>query len=387
MAKIPHVALLIETSRAYGRGLLHGINGYLRAHGRWSLYVQTNDLGTPPPQWLRNWNGDGILARIDDRHMAETIRQTGLPAVDLRYSVQNFGFPHVGLDNRVVVGLAFQHLANCGFKQFGFCGLPPGKNFWMDLRRDLFEQVVLESGSACHVFERPWRFESATWDDEQDQIAAWVEHLPKPVGVMACNDEVGLQLLEACRRINVLVPEEVAVIGVDNDEIICNLSNPNLSSVDVNTYNVGYEAAALLDRMIAGEPAVEQPVLLPPGIVVTRESTDVLATEDRELADAIRKIREHACDGLRLKDFTRMTKLSRRTLERRVRTLLGRSPKEEITRVQLESAKKLLMNTNLSVVAVAERCGFSQPKYFSQVFHAKVGLPPTLYGRNAKRPD
>jgi LacI family transcriptional regulator len=203
---------------------------------------------------------------------------------------------------------------------------------------------------------------------------------------MTSSDERGLQLLEACRRINVLVPDEVAVIGVDNDEIICNLSHPNLSSVDVNTYNVGYEAAALLDRMMAGAPAPEQPVLLAPGIVVPRESTDVLATDDRELADAIRKIRRHACDGLRLKDFATMTKLSRRTLERRVRSLLGRSPKEEITRVQLESAKRLLVDTNLSVVAVAEKCGFTQPRYFSQVFHAKVGIPPTLYGRNAKRP-
>jgi len=385
MPKVLHVALLIETSRAYGRGLLQGINGYLRAHGPWSIYVQADGLGMPPPQWMRKWKGDGILARIDDRLTAETIRQTGLPAVDLRYSVRNFGFPHVGLDNRAVVQLAFQHLANCGFRQFGFCGLRPGKNFWMDLRRDLFEQVVLASGSACHIFDWPSRPKSASWEDEQEQIAAWVHRLPKPVGVMTCNDDRGLQLLDACRRINVLVPEEVAVVGVDNDEIICNLSNPNLSSVDVNTYNVGYEAAALLDRMMAGEPATEQSLLLAPGIVVTRESTDVLATEDRELADAIRLIREHACDGLRLKDFGRMTKLPRRILERRVRNLLGRSPKEEITRVQLETAKRLLVGTDLPVVAVAEKCGFSQPKYFTQVFHAKVGTPPVLYRRNATR--
>ncbi len=385
MPRVPQVALLIETSRAYGRGLLNGINGYLRAHVPWSIHVQTDDLGAPPPPWLRNWKGDGILARIDDRRMAETIRQTGLPAVDLRYSVRNFGFPHVGLDNRAVVGLAFQHLANCGFRQFGFYGLPPGKNCWMDLRRDLFREVVLESGSACHIFDWPGRPLSASWEDEQEQIAAWVRQLPKPIGVMACNDERGLLLLEACRSINVVVPEEVAVIGVDNDEIICNLSSPSLSSVDVNTYEVGYASAELLERMMAGEPAPEQPVLFAPCSVVTRESTDVLAIEDRELADAIRKIRKHACDGLRLKDFVRMTSLSRRMLERRVRGVLGRSPKEEITRIQLEVAKNLLVNTNLPVVAVAEKCGFGQPKYFSQVFHAKVGIAPMLYRRNAKR--
>jgi LacI family transcriptional regulator len=247
--------------------------------------------------------------------------------------------------------------------------------------------TVQAAGSACHIFKGALRTKSPTWEDEQEQIAAWVSLLPKPVGVMKCNDDRGLQLLDACRRTNVLVPDEVPVIGVDNEEIICNLSNPRLSSVDVNTYNVGYEAAALLDRMIAGEPAQEELVLLPPGIVVTRESTDVLATEDRELADAIRKIRQHASGGLRLKDFARMTNLSRCTLEQRMRSLLGRSPKEEITRVQLESAKRLLVDTNAPVVTVAEKCGFNEPKYFSQVFHAKVGIPPALYRRNAKRPS
>ena len=167
MPKVPQVALLIETSRAYGRGVLLGINGYLRAHGPWSIYVHTNDLGTPPPKWLKNWNGDGILARIEDREMAEMIRQTGLPAVDLRFSVRDIGFPHVGLDNRAVVKLAFQHLANCGFRQFGFFGLPPGKNLWMDLRRELFERVVVESGFPCDVFDWVSRPNSTTWEDEQ----------------------------------------------------------------------------------------------------------------------------------------------------------------------------------------------------------------------------
>ena len=386
MPKIPHVVLLIETSRAYGRGLLQGINGYLRAHGPWSIYLQPHGLAVPPPRWLRNWNGDGILARIGDRQMAQTIRQTGLPAVDLLHSVQNVGFPYVGLDNRPVVKLAFEHLANCGFKRFGFCGLPPGKNFWMDQRQLLFEQTVLAAGWPCHVFDGRSMSTPATWEDEQEQIASWVRHLPKPVGVMACTDDRGLQVLDACRRINVSVPEEVAVIGVDNDEIMCNLSNPNMSSVDPNAYDVGYEAASQLARMMAGKPAPEATVLVPPRGVVTRESTDVLATDDRELAEAISLIREHACEGLRLKDFARMTKLSRRTLERRVRNLLGRSPKEEITRVQLETAKRLLVDTDLPVADIAEKCGFSQPKYFSQVFHVRVRVPPALFRRNAKRP-
>jgi LacI family transcriptional regulator len=225
-----------------------------------------------------------------------------------------------------------------------------------------------------------------TWEDEQEQIAAWIRRLPRPVGVMTCNDDRGLQVLDACRRIDVLVPEDVAVIGVDNDEILCDLANPKLSSVHIDTDQVGYAAAALLGRMMDGEPPPEKPVLLAPRIVVARESTNVLATEDRELAEAIRLIRERACEGLRLKDFSRMTSLSRRTLERRVRDLLGRSPKDEITRVQLEKAKALLVETDLTVVTIAAKCGFHQPKYFSQVFHAKIGTPPALYRRHVKGP-
>jgi LacI family transcriptional regulator len=385
MKEPPHVALLIETSRAYGRGLLQGINGYICDHCSWSIYFQPHGLETPPPRWLRRWDGDGILARIEDRQMGETIRQTGLPAIDLRYSVPNLGLPHVGLDNRAVVSLAFRHLTDCGFHHFGFCGLAPGQNMWLDLRRSLFEEIVQKSGATCHIFEGPSRPRRAAWEAEQEQIAAWIRGLPKPVGVMACNDDRGLQLLDACRRVNVMVPEDVAVIGVDNDEILCNLANPKLSSVDVDTYHVGYAAAAQLGRMMAGEPPPNEPVLLAPRVVVPRESTNVLATEDRELAEAIRLIRAQACEGLRLKDFGRMTTLPRRTLERRVRALLGRSPKDEITRVQLEKAKSLLSETDLPVVTIAERCGFSQPKYFSQVFHAKIGTPPTSYRRDTKR--
>jgi LacI family transcriptional regulator len=203
--------------------------------------------------------------------------------------------------------------------------------------------------------------------------------------VLACNDDRGQQVLDACRRVNVLVPDDVAVIGVDNDEILCNLSFPPLTSVNINTQNVGYEAAALLDRMMAGQPAPAEPLLLAPHGVVPRESTDVLATDDRELAAAIRFIREHACEGLRIKDLVRKISLSRRELERRLRKLLGRSPKEEILRVQIERAKQLLAMADLPTAVIAEKCGFSEAKYFSQVFRTRVGLSPGAYRKSKKR--
>jgi LacI family transcriptional regulator len=193
------------------------------------------------------------------------------------------------------------------------------------------------------------------------------------------------RVLDACRRACISVPDEIAVIGTDNDEFLCNLSSPPLSSVDLNTEQVGYEAAALLARMMAGEPAPTQPVLLASRGVVPRTSTDILAIEDRELAGVIRFMRDHACDGLRLKELLHTTSLSRHTLERRLRAILGRSPKEEILRVQIQSAKDLLTVTDLPASAIAERCGFSDPCSFNRIFHAKVGLPPGAFRQKRRK--
>lgn len=382
MARTPHVALLIETSRAYGRNVLQGVVHFLKQHAPWSVYIQPHGLESPPPRWLKHWRGDGILARINDQAMARAVHQTGLPTVDLRFAIPDLGLPTVGIDNRSVVQMAYQHLTDCGFRQVGFCGVPRVQSVWMDLRRDLFRQLAQADGRPCHIFENSCAADATTWEDEQAAIAAWVVALPKPIGVMACNDDRGQQVLDACRRVNVLVPEEVAVIGVDNDEILCNLASPSLSSVDINTVQVGYEAAALLDRLMAGDRSPDTPLLLPPRGVVPRGSTEVLAMDDRDLAAAIRFIREHACEGLRVKEVERKVGLSRRSLERRMETLLGRSPKEEITRIQLERARHLLAETDLPVGLIAEKCGYRPPKYFSQVFHAKVGISPAAYRKS-----
>jgi LacI family transcriptional regulator len=385
VARIPHVALLVETSHGYGRAVLQGIMQYLSEKGPWSLYFRPQGLEARPPNWLRTWRGDGILVRVEDRAMAEVVRQTGLPAVNLRVPFPEVPLPLVCLNSFALGGLAYQHLAERGFQHFAFCGVPPQSYHWMDERRESFEQTVRNAGSACSTFlglER--RHGTTSWEDEQNQMAEWLSLLPKPVGLMAATDERGLEVLQACRRAGVLVPDEVAVLGVDNDEFLCNLSDPPMSSISPNAQRVGYEGAALLDRLMAGARPPQRPLLLPPGGVVPRRSTDVVATDDRDLATAIRYIREHACEGLRLKHFFTTSRLSPRELERRMQKFLGRSPKEEITRVQMDRAKQLLTETDLSAAIIAEKCGFSQPKYFNQVFHAKVGVPPGAYRRNQR---
>jgi LacI family transcriptional regulator len=245
MSRLPHIALLIETSREYGRGLLRGVARYHQEHGPWSIYFEPHGLNERPPSWLKSWRGDGLIARVDDRRTADLISATGLPAVDVRGALPDLPLPFVGLDNRAIAKLGFEHLQHCGLQSFAFCGTPRGENPNQDLRCDVFVACVEKLGKKCGVFLGSQRYRHS-WETEQQQISQWLKGLPKPVGVMTCHDDRGLQTLDACRRAGLSVPDDVAVIGVDNDTNLCNLCTPPMSSIDVNPSRVGYEAAALL---------------------------------------------------------------------------------------------------------------------------------------------
>jgi LacI family transcriptional regulator len=381
MRSIPHIALLVETSREYARGLLRGIAQYHHEHGPWSIYLAPHGLDEPPPSWLKDWHGDGILCRMNSKRMAEAILATGIPAVDLRGAVPNTRVPFVGLNNRPIAQLGYDHLVQCGLKNFAFCGSPRGENPPQDYRCDFFVELVESNGKKCDVFlGQTIRGRKYSWEHEQERIANWIKKLRKPVGVMASNDDCGHQVLDACRRAGVSVPDEVAVIGVDNDSNLCNLCTPPLSSIDTNPSRVGYEAAALLMRLIRGEKPPHEPVLLgmPRGLV-RRQSTDVLAVDDDDVVRALRYIREHACEGIRVSDVISQTKHSPSTLERRIKALLGRSVKSEITRVRLERVKLLLQESELKITQIAAKTGFAESKYLCQVFFTSEGMTPTNY--------
>jgi LacI family transcriptional regulator len=383
MARVPHVALLIESSREYGRGLLRGVARYHQEHGPWSIYFEPHGLNERPPSWLKNWHGDGILARIDNRPTADLIIATGLPAVDVRGSLDGLPIPFVGIDNRAIAELGFAHLQHCGVQNFAFCGTPRGENPNQDWRCDIFVECVKAIGKQCPIcLGAPRHHKAVSWEVEQQFIARWLKSLPKPVGVMTCHDDRGHQTLDACRRAGLRVPDDVAVIGVDNDSSLCNLCTPALSSIDVNPSRVGYEAAALLMKLMRGAPRPKAPVLLgPPRGIVPRQSTDVLAHDDQDVATALRFVREHAMEGIRVGDVIANSNHSPSSMERRFKTALGRTIKTEITRVKLDCAKLLLQETDLPIATIAVRAGFSESKYFSDVFRKSEQMTATNYRR------
>jgi len=380
----PHVALLIETSLGSGRDILRGIARYVRENGPWSIYLEPRSLGESVPSWLAGWDGDGIIVRLQDGRAADAVEASGLPAVDVLGVVRRPGLPLVHVDNAAVARLAAGHLLERGFRHFGFCGLD-GLN-WSDERRDAFAGAVAEAGGDCSFYTvrgEPGAA-GASWEDDQDHLAAWVRSLPRPSAVMACNDPRGQRVLEACRRTGIRVPDELAVIGVDNDEPICEIADPPLSSVVPDHERVGYEAAALLDRLRAGRAGPDPSVYVPPRGVVTRRSSDVLALADLEVAQAIHFIREHACGGIGVEDVCRRLDLSRSTLQRRFRRALGGTIHDEIIGARLKRAQELLAATDLPIPLIAERCGFIHQEYMGSVFRSRLDRTPASF-RKASR--
>ena len=377
----PRVALLIESSRSYGRELLMGIAKYVRIHGPWSVEFEEGDPGEHFPKWFGRWKWDGIIARVSTPDMAEVVRRAGVPVVDLSGSLPEARFPRIRSDEQAVGRMAAEHLLERGFKNFAFCGF--NGTDWSDLRRASFERRISEAGFACLVFENPGPMKSFSISDYEEHgerherdLMHWLQSLPKPCGLMACNDARGRQVLNCCREVGVAVPDEVAVIGVDKDEIFCELSDLPLSSVILNTQQIGFEAAALLARLMAGQSAIPSSILVKPMGVMARQSTDVLAIDDRHIAAALRHIREHACDGLDVESLLRAIPLSRSVLERRFSQILGISPKAEILRVRLDRVCRLLAESDLSLAEVGHKAGFEHPEYMSRLFKKKMGITP-----------
>jgi len=380
--KPPKVALLIETSNAYARGLLRGIVGYAREHQPWSLYLSEHTRGDKVPTWLADWNGNGIIARIENRSIADALRALNLPIVDMSAARLIPSLPWFETDDGAVAHLAAEHLLERGFKNFAYAG--DSRFNWSKWRGEHFHNCIHAAGFECLSYDAGSRKGSGQ-KEAIDVLTQWVADLPKPVGIMACYDFLGQQVLDACRRLDVAVPDEAAVIGVDNDDLLCELADPPLSSVVPNTYRTGYEAAALLDQMMAGKKVKGETHLIPPLEVLTRQSTDVLAIHDRNIARAINYIRKNACSGINVQDVIKAVPQSRRLLEKKFKKLLGRTPHEEIFRVQVDRVKQLLTATDLPLEEISERAGFTHVEYLSVAFKREVGVPPSRY-RAVNRP-
>jgi len=380
----PQVALIIETSVVYGRRILAGIGRYLRSHRHWSVFIEQHELGTPPPAWLTAGSWDGILSRPTDRAMARLFRRMGVPVVDLNDLHDDLGLPWVGSDHTAIGKMGGAHLLEKGFRHFAFCGFTG--ELWSRQRGSGFFSIVRRNAVTTSAYETPWRGpETPRWHQDIEQIVSWIRSLPKPVAIMSCNDVRGLHVLDACGRAGVLVPEEVAVLGVDDEDTMCELCSPPLSSVAPNPEGIGYAAAELLETLMSGQSPRQERFPISPIRVSCRQSTDTMAVADWAVASAARYMRELASQGCRVDDVLEKVHMSRATLEKRFRKHLNRSPKQEIRRIRLERIKQLLVETDLTLERVAELSGFEHPEYMSVVFKRETGQTPGRYRNQFKK--
>src|SRR3954462_440782 len=321
MPDIPKVALLIETARGFGRDFLLGIAHYSRLHGPWSFHITPGDYKQVVPK-MKQWGGTGIIARIPDGRMADTILKAGVPTIALGLTDEQMRpnsplakLSEISSDPVQVSRLVTEHLLARQLTRFAYVG---SEDRASSLRReDAFNKLLTERGYEIHIYRQPKRAQDRVWEREQEFLVRWISQLPTPIGLFACDDDRGREVLEACSVAGLHVPEDVAVVGVDNDEVFCELSNPPLSSVSVNAKSAGYQAASLLDAMMSGRVRKPQRIIVEAIDVVTRRSTEIIEVEDADIVAALQFIRRHQGRDISVDDVVDEVAVSRRHLEKR----------------------------------------------------------------------
>lgn len=381
----PKVALLIESSRTYGRGILRGIARYAHVHGPWSIYSQERELHSGIPDWLKGWKGDGIIARIENRRMAGALLRLGLPIVDVLGNNRFDSIPGFDTDARAVAQLAADFFVRAGFRHVAYCGYR-GIPF-SDRREAAFSELLARHGRKVRIFSSRLAYRAPAHIQAVEQsglaaeqaIARWLRQQPRPLALFACNDVRAQQVLNACREHGIKAPEEVAVIGVDNDDVLCDLCVPSLTSIEPDTERLGYEAAALLDRLMRKRGIKRGLTQIPPRGLIERGSTDVLPIDDPVALRALRFIRDHLAEGIAVKDVLQHAGRSRTDLEQRFRRWLRTSVRGEIVRQRMDRACSLLRQTDLGLEEIAARSGLVSAAQLCRLFRRRLRSTPTAY--------
>jgi LacI family transcriptional regulator len=379
----PRVALLVGAWSEYGRGIIEGVWQYAEQHGPWFLEMQPSepDESTDVPQ---GWTGDGVIATVHTRRLATKLKAYGVPVINVSGSRrEGIDFPRVTSDAVAVVRMAVTHLREKGLAHLAFCGEPhrPFIDFWTEAYR----QVMHEAGLEPVIYQPSARIgPRAGLATRQADRRRWLESLPKPVGIVGWYTGICRHLAMACTESGIMVPEEVAIISLETEDLLGRAVHPPLSGVDIPVQRIGYEAARQLDRLLHGERLDCPEIDLQPLGVTTRQSTDLVACADPHLRQALRFIRDYAHRGIGVRDVLKAVPMARRSLERRFQDLLGRSPAEEIRRTKLEKVRRLLDSTDIPIPDIAEACGFNYVEHMIPVFKKHHGCTPSRYRKNAR---
>lgn len=367
----------------WGKNVIRGISNAIRQRLPWDLLIAPRDS-----QWRfrvpRSWQGDGVIAAIRDSKTEEHIQALQVPTVNVS-AAENLShpWPRVNTDDHERADLALQHFLDRGFENFAYFG-PPSQRY-PDKRGVHFQQVVAAAGFDCRTFKtgRPGRF---GWAVQPEQTLTWLQELPKPVAIFAADPHPALQLTEACRAADIRIPEEVAILAGDWDDLLCEVSSPPLSSIVLASEQIGEESVQMLEELFRAKPPEAPLKLIPPVRVIARESTDTLAIRDQDFVAALRFIRDNAHEGIQVNDVLKASTVSRRMLELLFRKHLRRSPADEIRRVRLAHVTDLLLSTDQTVEEIALASGFAGGSQLCVFFRRETSVSPQAYRRQKRRP-
>ncbi len=394
VARLPKVLLFINPERASGKLMITGIAKYIQVYGPWifckkipyyekgfSMYKRPLDSHEGQEmiaKIIRSGAVQGFIGAISDKRMAKRLLPEGFPAVVIPTYELIPGY--VNLSETETIGeKAAEHLLDKGFKEFAFCGYE--KNYWSAIRRDSFCDYLRKAGYEPHVYERSDKSMSPEWKQEHYGLLTWLKNLPKPLGIWVWNDEMASVVVEACHILNIIIPDEAAILGTDNDELVCHLSVPSTSSLLLNFEEAGYEIAESLHKQMLGQSVKSNNISVAPLHVVERQSTDIQAIEDPCVAKAVRFIHNNANRLIQVDDVVNESCLSRRNLYNRFNKIVGRSIYKEIERVRTEAIAKALISTDTSISEIALRFGFSSEAHISRFFKKIKGMTPGQYRR------
>ncbi len=359
-----------------------GIAKHCRLYGPWQLFLEPPSYrlshvgGTPQEFHPEQWLADGFI--VSRPEIPPEIIRTGLPiiGIDVRDIIP--GMPNIIGDSVLIAQMAANHFLSHGFRRFSYCGYADIR--WSRERGESFIDHLADAGYSTETFWIPEPQFSLPEQEESLRLGEWLRMLPKPRAVLVCNDDLSREVLMACQIAGIRVPDEVAILGVDNDKMICLLTNPPLSSIALDFEQAGFEAARLLDQMMSGAvQAQDQRITLNPTHLCERLSTDVMAVEDADIANALRYIREHAKQVIQVDDVVHATTISRRSLQMKFQQVLGRTINDEIRRARINHICYLLTETNLSITQIALELGYSGAEHISRFFSAEKGMTAQEY--------
>ncbi|MGR3806542.1 XylR family transcriptional regulator [Pasteurella testudinis] len=383
VAEYHRIALLFNANKVYDREVMEGIGEYIQASlCNWDVFLQ--DDFVHHDESINLAMVDGVIADFDNPQLAQKLQELPIPLVAVGGSYHNIAdypanIPYVATDNHALIDMALNHLKGKGLNHFAFYGVPTtSSRHWSEERRYAFEKLMQQNQYQSQVYlGHETRHDN--WQDSQQQLNQWIQSLPKHTGIIAVTDARARHLLQTCEHLGIAVPEQICIIGIDNEELIQYFSRVSLSSVVQGTKQMGYQAAKLLHRLLRGKNVKNQPILIQPLAVAERASTDYRSIQDPLVMQAMHYIRLHACSGIKVEQVLDYVKTSRSNLEGRFKTEIGKTIHQIIYQEKMERARKLLSSTSISINDISEICGYPSIQYFYSVFKKEYSQTPNEY--------